>query len=187
MREDTETEGRPIIFIAHSLGGLVVERALQLSMDSAESHLRNIEQKTLGIAFLGTPHSGSDFAPFAKAVGNLLSLVGKRVNVNILDVLKRDSQTLLDVEDWFGHRRRRRAESAMPIRITTFYEELELPLGGKVVEEFQAKIPGYSSYGIRANHMDMTKFSGRDDPGYGALRREIRRWCKEISTQPGTK
>lgn len=156
-------------------------------MDSAESHLRTIEQNALGIAFLGTPHSGSDFAPYAKAIGNLLSLAGKRVNVNILDALKRDSQTLLDVEDWFGHRRRRRVESAMPIHITTFYEELELPMVGKVVEESQAKILGYSSYGIRANHMDMTKFSGPNDPGYIALRREIRRWCKNIGPHPGTR
>ncbi|PVH96718.1 hypothetical protein DM02DRAFT_598696 [Periconia macrospinosa] len=183
LREDTESEGRQTIFIAHSLGGLVVERALQVSVDSAERHIRTVEQNTLGIAFLGTPHSGSDWAPFAKAIGNLLSLVGKRVNVNILDTLKRDSQTLLDVENWFGHWLRRRAESGSPVNITTFFEELELPLGGKVVEESQAKMTGYSSYGIHANHMEMTKFSGLHDPGYMAVRREIRRWCKGINVQ----
>ncbi|CAI6340837.1 unnamed protein product [Periconia digitata] len=180
LKEDTDTEKRPTIFVAHSLGGLVVEKALQVSAESAKPHLRTVEQGSLGILFMGTPHSGSDFAPFAKSIGNILSLVGKRVNVNILDTLKRDSQTLLDVEDWFGHWRRRRAETGAPIHITTFYEELELPVGGKVVEEFQAKITGYFSYGIHGNHMDMTKFPRTDDPGYVVVQREIRRWYKEI-------
>lgn len=130
----------------------MVERALQLSENSAEKHLRQIENSTVGIAFLGTPHAGSGFAPFAKSVGKALSFLGKRVNTDILEALKRDSQILLDVEDWFGHWRRRRAETN-PVQITCFFEELELPAFGKVVEETQARIAGYSSYGIHANHM----------------------------------
>jgi hypothetical protein len=73
-------EHRRIIFVVHSLGGLVTERALQGSETNAEKHLRQIEDAALGIVFLGTPHAGSDLAPFAKAVGKLLSLAGKRVN-----------------------------------------------------------------------------------------------------------
>jgi hypothetical protein len=153
LREDTSTENRNIIFVTHSLGGLVIERALQLSEGSAERHLRRFEEFTAGILFLGTPHCGSDFAQFAKSVGICLRLVGKRVNIDILDTLRKDSQVLLDVEDWFGHWRRRRSEANKPLQITCFYEELELPIIGKVVEEHQAKIMGYSSYGIHANHM----------------------------------
>ncbi|KAF2249300.1 hypothetical protein BU26DRAFT_316007 [Trematosphaeria pertusa] len=181
-REDTNTEDRKIVFVAHSLGGLVVERALQLSENSAEKHLRQIENSTVGIAFLGTPHAGSGFAPFAKSVGKALSFLGKRVNTDILEALKRDSQILLDVEDWFGHWRRRRAETN-PVQITCFFEELELPAFGKVVEETQARIAGYSSYGIHANHMNMTKFSGTEDPGYRAVSRELRRWVRAASEQ----
>ncbi|KAF1965939.1 hypothetical protein BU23DRAFT_436621, partial [Bimuria novae-zelandiae CBS 107.79] len=178
-REDTESTDRRIIFVVHSLGDLVVERVLQLSENHSEQHLSQVEKSVVGIAFLGTPHCGSEFAPFAKAVGSSLRLVGKRVNVDILDTLKRDSQVLLDVEDWFGHWRRRCASAHRNIQITCFFEELELPLVGKVVEETQAKIPGYSSYGIRANHMDMTKFPSSNDPGYQAVCREIRRWSKD--------
>ena len=153
LREETDTENRDVIFVAHSLGGLVVKKALQLSESSAEKHLRRLEGNTAGILFLGTPHGGSDFAPFAKSVGACLRLIGKRVNTDILDTLRRDSQVLLDVEDWFGQWRRRRAESRKSLQITCFYEELALPLVGKVVEEHQAKLIGYSAYGIHANHM----------------------------------
>ncbi|KAF1951309.1 hypothetical protein CC80DRAFT_395828, partial [Byssothecium circinans] len=171
VREETQKEGQKIIFVAHSLGGLVVERAIQISEANAEQHLRQIERSTIGILFLGTPHSGSDFAPFSKAVGTVLGLAGKRVNTDILDSLRRDSQVLLDVEDWFGQWRRRRSENTNPVQITTFFEEMGLPIVGKVVEESQVKIPGYSSYGIRSNHMDMPKFATFHDPGYKAVRR----------------
>ncbi|KAH7397431.1 hypothetical protein BKA66DRAFT_454343 [Pyrenochaeta sp. MPI-SDFR-AT-0127] len=183
LREDTSTENRHIIFITHSLGGLVVKRALQISEANAENHLRRFEKHTAGIVFLGTPHGGSDLASFAKSVGKCLRLVGKRVNTDILDTLRRDSQVLLDIEDWFGHWRRRRNEDHKALQITCFYEELELPVIGKVVEEHQAKIMGYSSYGIHANHMNMTKFSSAEDNGYKTIRREIRRWMKIIGEQ----
>jgi hypothetical protein len=50
---------RTIVFIAHSLGGLVCEEALILSDKRQE--LQNILTNTLGIIFMGTPHgSGSD-------------------------------------------------------------------------------------------------------------------------------
>ena len=115
--------------------------------------MHQIESSTSGLLFFGTPHSGSDFAPFAKAVARALNLTGKRINTDILDVLKRDSQTLLDVEDWFGHWRRRRMQTQVPLDITCFFEERELPVVGKVVPEHSSKIQGYSAYGINQNHM----------------------------------
>jgi len=146
-------EDRGLIFVVHSLGGLVTNRALQLSENSAERHLRQVENRTNGILFLGTPHSGSDFALFAKAVAQTLKMVGKRVNTDILETLKRESQTLLDVEDWFGHWLRRRSEAQKSVNITCFFEEYELPFVGKVVSEESARIVGYASFGIAANHM----------------------------------
>ncbi|KAH7085842.1 hypothetical protein BKA63DRAFT_27723 [Paraphoma chrysanthemicola] len=156
---------------------------MQMSKSSAEAYIRNIESATAASAFLGTPHSGSDFAPFAKAVSRVLSLTGKRVNVNILDTLKRDSQVLLDLEDWFGHWLRRRFQDGSPVDLTCFIEELELPIVGRVVEEHQAKISGYSSFGIHSNHMDMTKFEGDEDPGYKIFRAQITRWVGQIQSR----
>lgn len=43
-----------------------------------------------------------------------------------------------------------------------------------------AIIPGFQSRGIHAHHKDMTKFRGRNDPGYKALLGELRRWIREI-------
>ncbi|KAK2731053.1 hypothetical protein FQN57_003639, partial [Myotisia sp. PD_48] len=176
-----DLENRSLIFVVHSLGGLVTERALQISETHAEQHLRQIESSTIGILFLGTPHSGSGFAPFAKTVAQTLRAIGKRVNTNILDTLKRESQTLLDVEDWFAQWLRRRVETQKPISITCFYEEYELPIvGSKVVPEESAGISGYALYAIGANHMNMPKFAGEQDVGYKRVLAELQRWIKEL-------
>ena len=46
-----------------------------------------------------------------------------------------------------------------------------------------AILPAYNSIGIRKNHMDMTKFTSAEDPGYLAVSTELWRWVKEIKTR----
>ncbi|KAI9038646.1 uncharacterized protein KD926_010590 [Aspergillus affinis] len=65
---------RPIFFICHSTGGLVVKAALVIAGHSA-SHLNSIFSSCYGIAFLATPHKGSTYlsAPeYAKSVRRLM-------------------------------------------------------------------------------------------------------------------
>jgi len=45
-----------------------------------------------------------------------------------------------------------------------------------------AIIEGYTKIGIHANHMDMTKFSTNDDPGFVDVSDELIRWTKAIIT-----
>jgi hypothetical protein len=53
---------RPLFFIAHSLGGLVTEQALLVSLEPNEPRLQSIPACTAGIVFMGTPHSRSYLA-----------------------------------------------------------------------------------------------------------------------------
>lgn len=62
LREESETEARKIIFVAHSLGGLVTQDCLCLSRKHPEKHLMQICLCTIGIVFLGMPHYGADLA-----------------------------------------------------------------------------------------------------------------------------
>jgi protein SERAC1 len=48
------------------------------------------------------------------------------------------------------------------------------------VPQDSAILPGYIPIGIRANHMDMTKFATVDDPGFAAVCGELRRWIKQL-------
>ena len=114
----------------------MLKKALCISESSDEEHLRQADRCTTAIAFLDTPHRGSDFAPFATAAAQCLKL-SKRVNTDILKLLNKDSEVLADVENSFGTWLRKKASS---VNTTCFYEELELLGIGKVTRMVQRSL-----------------------------------------------
>ncbi|CAD6573262.1 MAG: hypothetical protein ASARMPREDX12_005928 [Alectoria sarmentosa] len=52
LREETNSENRKIIFVAHSLGGLVTQDCLWTSTNHPETHLRQVSSCAVGISFL---------------------------------------------------------------------------------------------------------------------------------------
>ncbi|MCJ1271350.1 hypothetical protein MMC22_011250 [Lobaria immixta] len=181
LREKSDTEDRKIVFVAHSLGGLVTQDCLWTSRNHPEKHLRQVSSCTIGISFLGTPHHGADLAAWAK-FGTTIANIFKSANSDIVSVLRPGSEILARVQDGFHGLLRMRINEGSEIAITCFFEELALPAVGKVVDRNSAIIPGYAGYGIHANHMDMTKFDGRDDAGYESVVGELRRWVKGLKS-----
>ncbi|RMJ25211.1 hypothetical protein PHISP_03917 [Aspergillus sp. HF37] len=178
-RDNDGTNERPIIFVCHSLGGLVCEDALLTSRQRPEPHLHNIGRSTLGIIFLGTPHRGAGLAKWAEVVSRSIGVI-KQTNSDIVDVLKRDSEVLARIQDGFHTMVKARSVVDLPpIEVTCFYEELPVVGVGLVVPQDSAILPGYTPIRIHSNHMDMPKFANSDDPGFVALCGELRRWIKE--------
>ncbi|KAF8545005.1 hypothetical protein BDD12DRAFT_937273 [Trichophaea hybrida] len=185
-REDDGTTTRPIIFVVHSLGGLVCADTLLASRNSAEPHLQNILECTYGILFLGTPHSGSGLARWAELLAKSIGII-KQTNPQILEVLKNDSEVLARIQSDFHTMLRARANAgAREIPTTCYYEELPLPGIGEVVPMHSAILPAYPSIGIRKNHSDMTKFHSEEDPGFISIVGELRRWVRAITPAPAT-
>ena len=179
-------EDRKIIFVTHSLGGLVTQDCLWRSRNHAEKHLRQVSSCAIGISFLGTPHHGADLAAWAK-FGTTMARMVKHANSDIVSVLKPGSEMLATIQDGFHSLLRIRRDEGSEIAITCFFEELPLPVIGKVrltflvvmsncanhpqvVETHSAIIPGYAYNGIRANHMASESFrpvyTQADSPGY---------------------
>jgi hypothetical protein len=46
-------------------------------------------------------------------------------------------------------------------------------------------LPANNYIGIRANYIDMAKFSGEDDQGYQSVSTELMRWVRAIPKDPG--
>jgi len=123
----------------------------------------------------------------------------KQTNPQILAILESDSEVLARVQDEFHTMvRSRNQERLQSIEITCFFEELPLPGVGvvsqathsnrflanitvQVVPKDSAILPGYIPIGIHSNHMDMTKFERKDEPGFTAIAGELRRWIKELT------
>ncbi|KAH0429465.1 hypothetical protein CcaCcLH18_08385 [Colletotrichum camelliae] len=174
LRERTDTEERKIIFVMHSLGGLVVQNVLDLSRSNPARHLRNLEAATIGLAFLGTPHFGSDKAEWGAFGTAMLGLV-KSTNTSIVQVLRPDSEMLSVIQKKFHEILLMRSED---LQVTCFHEELDVKGLGTIVKKQSASLPGRPSYGIHANHMSMVRFEHATDNGYEAIVGEILRWTK---------
>lgn len=87
-REETEKH-RPIIFIAHSLGGLLVKQAL------VEAKLNPlyacIKASTYGLVFFATPHSGGNRAGVADSAAKLCSALTGQAKNSLLETLEKAS------------------------------------------------------------------------------------------------
>ncbi|KAF3040675.1 hypothetical protein E8E12_003674 [Didymella heteroderae] len=181
LRDRSDTERRPIIFVAHSLGGLVTEDAILHSRNSAESYLQDIFRSVAGICFLGTPHCGSDLARWASVATSLASAV-KTANKSLVRTLTLNSEVLARIEGEFQNMHRTLPRETA-FGITCFFEEIPVRGIGDIVPKHSAILPSYNAIGIHANHMEMSKYDSIHNPGYGAVSGEIRRWLKAIKNR----
>jgi triacylglycerol esterase/lipase EstA (alpha/beta hydrolase family) len=61
----TKERRRPIIFLCHSYGGLVVKEALIRAAESSDDY-PDLMNNTHGVIFLGTPHFGTKYSDYAR-------------------------------------------------------------------------------------------------------------------------
>lgn len=64
---------RPIHWVGHSMGGLVIKHLLCRAQTRVKPGLHNIARVPTAITFLGTPHHGSDVADWKGYFGSLLT------------------------------------------------------------------------------------------------------------------
>ncbi|KAH8729738.1 Alpha/Beta hydrolase protein [Ilyonectria robusta] len=178
-RARSNASSRPLVFIAHSLGGLVCKEAILLSRNNPEPHLRGIFDCTKGIIFLGTPHRGSWMADWARIPASALGIV-KSINKSLLKILETDDKYLQSVQDRFWSMVREQQQAGRDLEVTCFFEELPLSGVGKVVSKDSATLESYNAISIHANHRNMVKFSSVDDNGFKRLLGELIRWESQI-------
>ncbi|KAI2618459.1 hypothetical protein GGR54DRAFT_156526 [Hypoxylon sp. NC1633] len=177
---------RPLIFVAHSLGGLVCKEAILLSRNHPESHLCDVFDCVIGVIFMGTPHQGSWMAHWATVPTNALGFV-KSTNKTLLDALKTDNQILQSTQSRFLSMVRGLREGGKHFQVTCFFEELQLPVFGRVVVTREsATFESYMPLSIHADHSNMVKFNSADDNGFKRLLGELMRWEKSASSRQQT-
>ncbi|CAG8117209.1 unnamed protein product [Penicillium olsonii] len=178
-RASCGASSRPLIFIAHSLGGLVTKKAILLSRNNPEAHLQGVFKSTKAIIFMGTPHKGSWMASWAKIPAATLGLV-KSTNQSLFAVLHSESQFLESLQIEFLALIRQLREAGRGLEVTCFFEELPLPLAGQVVSKESATLDGYNAISIHANHSNMVKFGSSEENGFKRLVGELQRWQSQL-------
>ena len=186
IRKATE---RPIIFVAHCLGGLVVKRALIYSSEirgDCIEHLRSVFVSTYGVLFLGTPHKGFDI----KKRGSLLESIRPGAmpsglvdsNQDLVNALNKDDETLQVIDRQF-------IQLLSRFHIYFFHEGKKTPIGKlkmkTIVDEESASpnVPNVERAVIQQDHSHMCKFENDAAPGFDLVAEGIQRYASEA---PGT-
>ncbi|EON63739.1 hypothetical protein W97_02967 [Coniosporium apollinis CBS 100218] len=119
-------QARPIIFICHSMGGIVVKRALILAVLDAPEY-DSIRSAVTGILFLGTPHHGSGATQYPQVLANVVNvaLAGSsgfvgRIRTDLIKSLEKDSKVLKSISTNFRNR-------ASKFKIVSFVEQKTTP------------------------------------------------------------
>ena len=151
---------RPVCFITHSLGGLLVKSVLRRSADSqfAPDRLQVVEQ-CRGVLFLATPHHGSRLADLAAAIKVYLP------SVSTLD-LKDNDDHLMDLYEWY-----RSYAPSHHILTRSYYENKETK-GVVIVVPRSSADPGDAGETALGNtpldrdHLEISKPRNRQDQVY---------------------
>ncbi|KAL8678394.1 MAG: hypothetical protein Q9186_005236 [Xanthomendoza sp. 1 TL-2023] len=102
QREISDHYIKPLLFVVHSLGGIIVKAALNRSSATQGTWLKDIAPATFGVCFLGTPHRGSKSASLGKIAYEIANIATRRPNIRLLQGLERNSETLEQVGDTFA-------------------------------------------------------------------------------------
>ncbi|KAK4895529.1 hypothetical protein LTR27_006311 [Elasticomyces elasticus] len=163
-----QTVRRPIIFVAHSMGGLVVKSALihaNLTGKNDTGNYKAIHVSTYGIIFFGTPHQGGNGVSFGKIIATVAS-IAIQTNTALLNHLEKDSE-------WLEQQLGQYALISGNIHHKFCYETVPTMVAGvgsmMIVNKSSAIVPNQSkseSIEIYKNHIQMVKMRSREDADY---------------------
>jgi predicted alpha/beta hydrolase family esterase len=151
---------RPLIFVAHSLGGLLVKKMLNTAQTFSK---QAVSEQTKGIVFLATPHTGSHLAKLIDNIGILA-----RTTVSV-DELKAHAPQLRELNEWYR-------ENVRSLAIATkVYYEMQ-PTQGILVVDPDSANPGIERVkpvAIPDNHISICKPKSRESQVYLGVKKFI--------------
>lgn len=169
---------RPIVFVAHSMGGLLVKQLLRAANERPNHESWNaVLKNTRGVCFIATPHIGSDLAKWASYFRALLG-----TNVSIEQLRPHDS-LLLDLnESFFGLVARPGAN----IKVLSFVEKRPLIGDLLVVAQGDATlhVPGGTVIPLNEDHLSICKPRSNHDDIHVKLVNFIGDDCLRLAPRP---
>ncbi|KAL7953358.1 hypothetical protein V8C34DRAFT_321248 [Trichoderma compactum] len=179
---------RPIVFIGHSMGGLVVAKAITIA-DSRRDLFPIMFEATTACIFFGTPFSGAPVAAVAAMYAHFAEKVDVAFSSKLLDLMKPGDEELRQLKHDFM---RLVGKINPKIDLFCFWEEhptdisqmaglpslfgLTKNLIPKQYAEFvnrdSATLPGVEELGLACNHRDLVKFDGPKDDRWTQIVRD---------------
>ena len=175
IRNITETPERPLLFLCHGLGGILVKKALAFSATQVSKkveHKYSIYISTYAIVFFATPHFG--FTPTVwQSISQETSSPSKQ-HSDLPLMISRFDETLQTVADEFS-------PLVKQFNIYFFWESKRSQLGDVTdyVVSQESAAPTWDRTercGIQATHSLMCKFDNELSPGYTTVKAALKRY-----------
>ncbi|KAK9756339.1 hypothetical protein RND81_01G090300 [Saponaria officinalis] len=153
---------RPVVFVTHSMGGLVVK---QLLYQAKTENLNNLVNNTIGVVFYSCPHFGSKLADMPWRMGLVLRPAPS------IGELRSGSPRLVELNDFI-----RQLHKKGLLEVLSFCETKVTPLvegyGGWAfrmeIVPIESAYPGFGDIVVleSTDHINSCKPVNRDDPSY---------------------
>ncbi len=176
MRLDKRFRGeRPIVFVCHSLGGLLAKQILRQAHDNAgNADPESISRRTAAVLFLATPHHGADLATL---VDNFSAIFGPTAS---LMALKAHDPHLRNLYNWY-----RNHAPKLDIATETYFEGRDV-FGFRIVDETSSQ-PGVGPDAVMLDedHLSIAKPRERDAQVCQVLEEMLRNVVARSHAQSG--
>jgi hypothetical protein len=151
--------GTPLVLVGHSMGGVVIKKALLLAKQDPQYH--TLASRFHSMDFLATPHRGADSA---QLLSNIIKLSFAHNSKAYVSDLIPNSGAIQIINDEFRH-------VYQGVQLWSFFETQPCSLG-MIVEKDSAIIglTGERIQLLNADHRHVCKFEDPSDNNYRTLR-----------------
>ncbi|XP_004933205.1 protein SERAC1 [Bombyx mori] len=162
-------KGTPVVWLAHSMGGLIVKQVLIDSAQSSDDKFKRLSRNTKAVLFYSTPHKGSALATMPRAAAAVLW------PSNDVRQLQENSPVLLELHRAFIHAAEQYQwetisfAEMMPTLVTTF----KVPI--HFVEAYSADLGRGVFYQLPLDHLSICKPATRQSILYTTVLDVIQR------------
>ena len=156
---------RPLAFVCHSLGGLLVKETLRVSKECTDEGWKKVSENARLVAFLATPHTGA-------ALASAMKFLAPRLSSTHVDLLSNESGYLTSLNQSY-----RDLAAGRSIATVSYYEKHKTG-GAAIVVTAQSADPGAGSLrpiAVEADHMSIAKPSGKDGIVYLSICRHLKK------------
>ena len=168
---------RPLVFITHSMGGLLIKEVLRTANDSTNPRRKAIVEQTRGVCFIATPHIGSDLAKWASYFRTFLGISVAT------EELRPHEPHLRKLNQWY---RDFVAPEDRRIKTLSFYEMKPMGRVGLVVAPGDADpgVPNAGLHPLDEDHASICKPGSKNHQIHLAVTDFIRRDCLQLDEVP---
>lgn len=169
-----EEPQRPLIFIAHDVGGLIVQQALLISNEPADSRYEHLVPSNAGTIFFGTPRQGTTPKWFHNLC-RLYKIRNRDVDCGNLTSRRHCSPAVVALQRQFADFLEKSEERSN--RVFSFYEGSEFSLTLPLIVPLETNRPmAWPSESLPASFVDMARFDGPRNAGFARVMTLIHHW-----------